>query len=512
MTDLENFDLEALAANTATPIGTVKDSDGQTWNNAIWTMRPVHSSGQKVVYLDGTPAIATSGQLDNTGTFTSGQMPLTSQMLPPGATLTITICSVTSAPCQVIPGIQTTAATNLGNVLSPLIQAPRIQAGPIVYAYSTLEILNAESGCGYINTSSTPFSSWVFVGETWQPSGINTADVAFLDQPNVFTQQNTFENGILIAGGLISSTGALRLDAASGQDVELNFFGAGNATDFGNGAGGIVGSIDKSGNFFVIGNATTGPLQVEGPVALTNNVEIQANNQVNWPQGQCLIGVPSSHLIINPGGSTGAILLNWNNGAGVQFGNGAGVEIGGIDPAGNLHVNGNLSCGGSKPFIIDHPLYPDKKLTHVCIEGPECAVYYRGEGETRQGAATIILPDYFEALTRREGRTVQLTAILEGDDDDFGILAASRVVNGKFAVMSSLASQKFYWEVKAVRSDVELLDVAPDRINGAQYAESQRSAMECHGDTLTVRQSSKRKHQGQQTADSKVGSLSRCVR
>jgi hypothetical protein len=42
------------------------------------------------------------------------------------------------------------------------------------------------------------------------------------------------------------------------------------------------------------------------------------------------------------------------------------------------------------------------------------------------------------------------------------MLAASRVVEGAFNVRSSIPSQKFYWEVKAVRADVAPLEVVTD--------------------------------------------------
>lgn len=492
MNDTDELEISTLAA-TAPATGNVRDSDGQTWNNAVWTMQPVHSSGQKVVNADGSPAALTSGQLDATGTFSSGQMPLTNQMQPAGSTLTITICSVTSAPCQMIRGIQTTASTNIGTVLSALIQPPRIQAAALVYAYAPGEVVNPTSGDGYVNTGGTGPSSWLFVGTQWTLIGTGVFVPQSLTAPltietngwplsidgNLYIQSagsNVVELGQ--DGGVYANKvkplpgqGNMILDAAGpGTSLEINYYDAGDAVRFGNGAGTQVAEIDKFGNFLCSGTAQTGPLTVEGPISPTNNVQLAANNQVNWPQGQCLIGVPAAHLIINPGGSTGAILLNWNNGAGVQFGNGAGAEIASVDPAGNLHANGNLSCGGSKPFIVTHPLDPNKKLTHVCIEGPECAVYYRGEGRTKAGTATVTLPAYFEALTRREGRTVQVSAIYDAEQDEFGLIAASDVANGTFAVLSSREAQRFCWEVKAVRADIPVLEVEQEAAAPARAA------------------------------------------
>ncbi len=122
-----------------------------------------------------------------------------------------------------------------------------------------------------------------------------------------------------------------------------------------------------------------------------------------------------------------------------------------------------LTVHGTKNFMIDHPLDPNHKyLVHSTLEGPEAAVFYRGEGQLTDGQTTILLPKYFEALTRTEGRTILLTPKFEGESNQISRLAASNVTNGKFSVRmidKENPSQKFYWEVKAVRADVEILEV-----------------------------------------------------
>jgi hypothetical protein len=118
----------------------------------------------------------------------------------------------------------------------------------------------------------------------------------------------------------------------------------------------------------------------------------------------------------------------------------------------------------TKSFKIRHPnAQDDLWLVHSCLEGPEIAVFYRGEGVTEGGWAEITLPDYFEALTVTEHRTVQLTPLFEQDNEPIGNLAASRVKKGKFRVWSEAVTQKFCWEVKAVRADVEPLEVEQRR-------------------------------------------------
>jgi hypothetical protein len=119
-----------------------------------------------------------------------------------------------------------------------------------------------------------------------------------------------------------------------------------------------------------------------------------------------------------------------------------------------------------KRFVIDHPLAKDRSLVHAAVEGPEVAVYYRGEGKLEAGRARVELPAYFEALVRADGRTVQITPICV-PDGSIVALATTPIIDGAFTVLGSdtgpASEQRFYWEVKAVRSDVEHLVVEPDK-------------------------------------------------
>ncbi|HEX8115077.1 MAG TPA: hypothetical protein VF516_45425 [Kofleriaceae bacterium] len=152
------------------------------------------------------------------------------------------------------------------------------------------------------------------------------------------------------------------------------------------------------------------------------------------------------------------------------------VAMGGMIAIGTLDVNpvsgdpnrpGRITCGelatsGHKNFEIAHPLDPaHKTLSHASLEGPEAGVYYRGEAQLRDGRAVVTLPPYFEALTRKDGRTVMITPRCDGDDP-ISPLAATGITDGCFLVRAidrQNLSQRFYWEVKAVRGDVAALEV-----------------------------------------------------
>ena len=61
---------------------------------------------------------------------------------------------------------------------------------------------------------------------------------------------------------------------------------------------------------------------------------------------------------------------------------------------------------GNKPFDISHPTQTDKRIRHICAEGPEPAIYIRGKLE---GEHIIKLPDYWKGLVDYDTITVHLT-------------------------------------------------------------------------------------------------------
>ena len=125
----------------------------------------------------------------------------------------------------------------------------------------------------------------------------------------------------------------------------------------------------------------------------------------------------------------------------------------------------NSSTGVFKTFIIDHPVDPARYLVHATLEGPEGSVFYRGSARLENGRAEIVLPPYFEALTRADGRTVLLTNVDGHDRLSVQTQDGARITGGRFVVVSDdpTSSQAFDWEVKAVREDTAPLQVEPLR-------------------------------------------------
>ena len=182
-------------------------------------------------------------------------------------------------------------------------------------------------------------------------------------------------------------------------------------------------------------NDANGQLQIIAPTVKVSNVLAVGGSRTY------LLGLDGANIHWIMAGGTQE---NVNNALGLVF-NGGGSNFFHTGP------------GWVKGFLIDHPLDPDKSyLAHATLEGPEAAVFYRGEGRLTNGKATIRLPDFFEALVREEDRTVLLTP-LSDDDNPVSHLAASSIRKGAFSVIGTdkkNLSQKFFWEVKAVRSDV----------------------------------------------------------
>ena len=120
--------------------------------------------------------------------------------------------------------------------------------------------------------------------------------------------------------------------------------------------------------------------------------------------------------------------------------------------------------GASKNFVIPHPTDPDRWLVHACIEGPEAAVFHRGESLLDEnGRAAVNLPAYFSTLTKPGTESVLLTPVLEAEGDAFGPVAATRVRDNSFTIRAHEARQRVAWLVEATRADVITFDAEPLR-------------------------------------------------
>jgi hypothetical protein len=122
--------------------------------------------------------------------------------------------------------------------------------------------------------------------------------------------------------------------------------------------------------------------------------------------------------------------------------------------SGRVAVLGALSKGGGS-FKIDHPLDPENKfLYHSFVESPDMMNIYNGLTTTdSMGYATVILPDYFEALNR-EFR-YQLTIVDDGEQlNDFVLARVVKKIDGnQFSIKTSHGNVEVSWQVTGVRKD-----------------------------------------------------------
>jgi hypothetical protein len=113
-----------------------------------------------------------------------------------------------------------------------------------------------------------------------------------------------------------------------------------------------------------------------------------------------------------------------------------------------LQVVGNFAAT-AKTFKIDHPLDPaNKYLYHSSVESPDMKNIYDGVVTTdSSGFATVVLPDYFEALNR--DFRYQLTVL--------GAFAQAiikdEIQSNQFTIQTDAPNIKVSWQVTGIRHD-----------------------------------------------------------
>ena len=86
-------------------------------------------------------------------------------------------------------------------------------------------------------------------------------------------------------------------------------------------------------------------------------------------------------------------------------------------------------CTGNKGFDIPHPKKPNHRLRHICVEGPESAIYIRG---VLRNQNYIDLPQYWDGLVDPSSITVQLTQIATSQD-----LMVDKIERGRRIIIKS---------------------------------------------------------------------------
>jgi hypothetical protein len=167
--------------------------------------------------------------------------------------------------------------------------------------------------------------------------------------------------------------------------------------------GDVTGPVGISVNSLIINILNATVINITSPI--TNGV-----GAFNWVGAKNLTGVSVEAGALVEVGAQAQSAQESRSGSKVI--NGATVINGALVVNGATHINGFLSFSGSivgtkKKFDISHPTKPNHRLAHVCLEGPEAGVYYRGKLENSN---IIHLPEYWKGLVHLETITVNLTS------------------------------------------------------------------------------------------------------
>jgi hypothetical protein len=167
--------------------------------------------------------------------------------------------------------------------------------------------------------------------------------------------------------------------------------------------GDVTGPVGISVNSLIINILNATVINITSPI--TNGV-----GAFNWVGAKNLTGVSVEAGALVEVGAQAQSAQESRSGSKVI--NGATVINGALVVNGATHINGFLSfsssiVGTTKKFDIPHPTKPNHRLAHICLEGPEAGVYYRGKLENSN---KIQLPNYWKGLVHLESVTVNLTS------------------------------------------------------------------------------------------------------
>lgn len=227
---------------------------------------------------------------------------------------------------------------------------------------------------------------------------------------------------------------------------------SGEGFDYGvEGHGGLYGVFASGDNGGVRGESTTGAAFATGVVGLFNvgssgpgpsSSGVKGRNSGVGGNG---IGVWGEH----DGAGYGVYGSTPPGGYGVVGSNGGSNSSGYAGSFnGRVAVVGTLSKGGGS-FKIDHPLDPaNKYLSHSFVESPDMMNIYNGNVTTdADGFATVVLPDWFDALNR--DFRYQLTVIGQFAQ----AIVAEEIKDNQFRIQTDRPGVKVSWQVTGIRHD-----------------------------------------------------------
>ena len=144
---------------------------------------------------------------------------------------------------------------------------------------------------------------------------------------------------------------------------------------------------------------------IEGPLQIGNAKDFET------AQGTVMIGKDGNMETVNALFVKGDVTIVGNTGQTGDTTQTGDITATGTISAANFVGSVSTASGkssGAKAFDVPHPTKDGYRLRHICIEGPESAVYYRGRLRSQK---KIVLPKYWKGLVDIDTITVQLQPI-----------------------------------------------------------------------------------------------------
>ena len=178
--------------------------------------------------------------------------------------------------------------------------------------------------------------------------------------------------------------------------------------------GGLGNAFGLPCSFMLPTQHQTGAL-LKGPIIATSQVAIAGNVAIT-PDPLSKIQPTGTLTVAGASFFNGIVTINAaTNITGAVAVTGATAITGAVTITGAVSVAGNVSATSFtgtinvqpwKSFDIRHPNKEGWRLRHVCVEGPEAAVYIRGKLD---GNNLIKIPDYWKGLVEWDSISVDLT-------------------------------------------------------------------------------------------------------
>ena len=148
--------------------------------------------------------------------------------------------------------------------------------------------------------------------------------------------------------------------------------------------------------------------------------------------------------------------------AGPTVVNGPLVSTSLITGADVLSKKSGKTLSSRKGFDLAHPTRKGKRVRHICVEGPESAIYIRGKLD---GSHIIELPEYWKGLVDYDTITVNLTPFGRKDDLYVKDIQEDRII----IAGNHLTNVQCFYQVWVDRLTDEPLVVEYDGESAADY-------------------------------------------